>query len=119
MQAIRKILFPVDFLQATITMVPLVKETAHRFNAAVAVLNAFNYTKAGCHGESEGIKEFSTQSRQTVQWRCRLKLCCADRDLPCERSIDIGTGHSDHAENYQRRTDGIITGSNALNDSAK
>jgi nucleotide-binding universal stress UspA family protein len=38
----RKILFPVDFSQATMAMAPYVREMARRFDATVTVLNAFN-----------------------------------------------------------------------------
>lgn len=37
----RKILFPIDFSDAALAMVPHVTEMAHRFQAAVTVLNAF------------------------------------------------------------------------------
>ncbi len=38
----RRILFPVDFSEATLAMVPYVTEMAQRFRATVTVLNAFN-----------------------------------------------------------------------------
>ena len=42
MMPFRKILFPVDFSEATTAMVPHVTEMAQRFNATLTVLNAFN-----------------------------------------------------------------------------
>ncbi len=42
MTPFRKILFPIDFSDAAIAMVPYVAEMAQRFNASVTVLNAFN-----------------------------------------------------------------------------
>jgi nucleotide-binding universal stress UspA family protein len=42
MMPFRRILFPVDFSEATLAMVPYVTEMAQRFNATVTVLNAFN-----------------------------------------------------------------------------
>jgi nucleotide-binding universal stress UspA family protein len=42
MTSFRKILFPIDFSDATIAMVPSVIEMAERFGAAVTVVNAFN-----------------------------------------------------------------------------
>lgn len=38
----RKILYPVDFSEANIAMIPYVTEMAQRFDATVTVLNAFN-----------------------------------------------------------------------------
>ena len=42
MMPFRRILFPTDFSEATMAMVPDVKEMGRRFDAAVTVLNAFN-----------------------------------------------------------------------------
>ena len=42
MMPFHRILFPVDFSEAAIAMVPSVIEMARRFDAAVTVLNAFN-----------------------------------------------------------------------------
>ena len=42
MMPFRRILFPVDFSEATMAMVPCVAEIARRFGATVTVLNAFN-----------------------------------------------------------------------------
>jgi nucleotide-binding universal stress UspA family protein len=42
MMPFRKILFPIDFPDATTAMVPYVTEMAQRFNATVTLLNAFN-----------------------------------------------------------------------------
>jgi nucleotide-binding universal stress UspA family protein len=42
MALFRKILFPIDFSDATTAMVPTVIEMAQRFDAAITVLNAFN-----------------------------------------------------------------------------
>ncbi len=42
MMPLRKILFPIDFSEAAIAMVPQVSEVAQRFHASVIVLNAFN-----------------------------------------------------------------------------
>jgi nucleotide-binding universal stress UspA family protein len=38
----RKIVFPVDFSKATVSVIPYVAEMARQFNATVTVLNAFN-----------------------------------------------------------------------------
>ena len=38
----RRILFPVDFSEASVAMTPSVKEMAQRFNATVTVLNVFD-----------------------------------------------------------------------------
>ena len=38
----RKIVFPIDFSKATVSMVPYVAEMARQLNAKVTVLNAFN-----------------------------------------------------------------------------
>ena len=45
MMPFQRILFPVDFSEATIAMVPSVIEMARRFDAAVTVLNAFNLVR--------------------------------------------------------------------------
>jgi nucleotide-binding universal stress UspA family protein len=45
MLPIRRILFPIDFSDATAAMVPFVKEIAERFGATVTVLNAFNFVR--------------------------------------------------------------------------
>lgn len=45
MNALRKILFPVDFSEASIAMAPFVKEVAQQFDATVTVLNAFNLVR--------------------------------------------------------------------------
>jgi nucleotide-binding universal stress UspA family protein len=45
MQPFRTILFPTDFSQAALEMVPYVKETAQRFNGHVTVLNAFDLVR--------------------------------------------------------------------------
>ena len=42
MMPFRKILFPIDFSEAAVALVPHVREMAQRFSAAVTVLNAFN-----------------------------------------------------------------------------
>jgi nucleotide-binding universal stress UspA family protein len=42
MMPFRKILFPVDFSEATVAMVPYVAEVAQRFSGTVTILNAFN-----------------------------------------------------------------------------
>ena len=42
MMPFRKVLFPIDFSDAAVAMVPYVTEMAQRFNATVTVLNAFN-----------------------------------------------------------------------------
>jgi nucleotide-binding universal stress UspA family protein len=42
MRHFRKILFPVDFSEANIAMIPYVTEMAQRFDSTVTVLNAFN-----------------------------------------------------------------------------
>jgi hypothetical protein len=42
MMPFHRILFPVDFSEAAIAMVPSVIEMARRFDATVTVLNAFN-----------------------------------------------------------------------------
>ena len=42
MMPFRRILFPVDFSEATTAMVPYVVELARRFDATVTLLNAFN-----------------------------------------------------------------------------
>lgn len=51
MISFRRILFPVDFSEATVAMVPYVAEIARRFSGTVTVLNAFNlihdYNMAG------------------------------------------------------------------------
>jgi nucleotide-binding universal stress UspA family protein len=45
MKPFRKILFPIDFSEATTAMVPSVREMAERFNATVTVVNAFNLVR--------------------------------------------------------------------------
>ena len=42
MMPFRRILFPIDFSEATLAIVPNVTEIAQRFNATVTLLNAFN-----------------------------------------------------------------------------
>ena len=41
----RRILFPVDFSEATLDLVPYVTEMAQRFDATVTVLNAFDLVR--------------------------------------------------------------------------
>lgn len=45
MMPFRRILFPIDFSDATTAMVPAVKEIAKRFDSTVTVLNAFNLVR--------------------------------------------------------------------------
>ncbi len=64
MQPFQTILFPIDFSQATMAMVPYVSEMAQRFNAEVTVLNAFELVRdynlspsltASCESEPAAI----------------------------------------------------------------
>ncbi|HEY6847242.1 MAG TPA: universal stress protein [Terracidiphilus sp.] len=60
MMPFRKILFPIDFSDATIAMVPSVREMAQGFDATVTVLNAFNlvheYSLASRIGDTGGAE---------------------------------------------------------------
>lgn len=100
MMPFRKIIFPIDFSEATISMVSYVTEMAQRFNATVTVLNAFNlvpdYPLAPQLGGARGrcsdnavpytpalrqlreqreqdLQEFSRTQLAGVGWRARVE----------------------------------------------
>ncbi len=94
-----KILFPVDFSEAAVAMVPYVTEVAQRFNAAVTVLNAFdlvcdytlaNSPEASCDSEATAIsytpalQEFRRQREQRLEEFSRTQFASIHRTARIE-----------------------------------
>jgi nucleotide-binding universal stress UspA family protein len=82
MKALRKILFPVDFSEASTAMVPFVTEIAQRFDAAVTVLNAFNLVRE--YSLAPNIEDTGDSEPAAIQYSPALQELRDQR----ERSLD-------------------------------
>ena len=82
MALFRKILFPIDFSDATTAMVPTVIEMAQRFDAAVTVLNAFNLVRD--YSLSPSFENTGDAEPSAIQYSAALQKLRDQR----ERTLD-------------------------------
>jgi nucleotide-binding universal stress UspA family protein len=82
MMPFHRILFPIDFSEAAIAMVPSVIEMARRFDAAVMVLNAFNLVRD--YGLAPSYKDTGDSEPSAIQYSPALQKLRDQR----ERSLD-------------------------------
>lgn len=74
---LRRILFPIDFSEATIAITPYVREVAHRFAATVTILHSFNLVTEYCltpAGDTETVPIPYTSAVQELREQRKQRL---------------------------------------------